>query len=110
MIEKMSAYHKLVFGSSDGAGRASDALMKWASRKDGVLAIAHAAASAHHRIVMWEGTQGIVDTDTLYVSEGALNVLQRLQPGLPAGEVISAADLPDDRRLMIGDDRDWQNK
>src|SRR5262245_34529879 len=110
MFAKISVYYKLVFPIPDDAGRASDALMKWASTRDGVSHIAHAAASGHQRIVMWEGTHGIMGTEMLYLSEGALNVLKRLHAGLPASETIPAAGLPDDRRLMIGEDRDHHNK
>ena len=58
------------------------------------------------RVVMWEEKAGPFNT-TLYLSPGAVSVLQGLGVALPSPQKTAPAELPEGRVMMLGDASDW---
>jgi hypothetical protein len=101
-IQKIPRYQKLEFSTDEAGQAAESALMKFFDDSPGAVL----AMVGPQRVVMWAESVG--SSKTLYLSPSGLALMQKIAgPRLPTATDIDAADLPDSRALMLGDDRDW---
>ena len=57
------------------------------------------------RVVMWEEVGP--DKKVLYLSAGAVSILEGLVTTVPNPQQVSPTDLPSTRVMMLGDASDW---
>ncbi len=103
LIEKITEYRKVVFPTNDAVHEASDTLMDFVVSDSATMM----AMVGPNRVVMW-GERGLAfERRVLYLSPGALTILERFV-ALPAAETISPTDLPAHRTMLLGDASDWE--
>lgn len=81
---------------------ASDALMNFVTANAATLM----TMVGPQRVVMWEEQTGI-DNKVLYLSAGAVSVLNGLHVRLPNPRKVAPSALPEGRVMMLGDATDW---
>jgi hypothetical protein len=59
------------------------------------------------RVILWADSINF-DSRVLYLSPGALTLMQALVTGLPEPLEVTATDLPFERAMTLGDASDWE--
>ena len=103
LIEKITEYRRVVFPTNDALHEASDALMDFVLRELATMM----TMVGPNRVVMWRERGLAFERRVLYLSPGALAILETLV-SLPAAETVSPTDLPTSRTMLLGDASDWE--